>query len=175
MPKTEIQALLSERKGFADQLAQTFEPTEIVRLLNEMGLRFDDLALALGVHPRTIRAWLDKSDSRGAERQRDEIQALKAVVLFMLRRGSLKPRQLAFWLNEPNEMLDFRRPLAVLGDGDISETLSPLIKAGGPFLRPEPDAAAGPQDGVAASAVTHERPEPHSEDLPVDNDQLRSV
>jgi hypothetical protein len=149
---------LKNREEFATLLAKTFEPTEIVRLLSEMGLRYSDLALALGVHPRTIRAWLDESDPRDADRQRDEIQALKAVILFMLRRGMLKPRQLSLWLVEPNERLDFRRPLAVFGEGDISQTLSPLIKAGTPFLRPEPEDASIREKDVAASGVARDRP-----------------
>jgi hypothetical protein len=149
---------LESREMFADLLAQTFEPTEIVQLLSEIGLRLDDLALALNVHPRTIRAWIDDSDPRQADRQRDEIQALKAVVLFMLRRGILKPQELAYWLVEPNAKLDFRRPLAVLGDGDISETMSELIKAGAPFLKAEPERPSNPQRGAAVGAVTHDRP-----------------
>jgi len=162
-------AQLKSREDFAALLAQTFEPTEIVRLLSEMGLRYSDLALALGVHPRTIRAWLDDSDTREAGRQRDEIQALKAVVLFMLRRGILKPRQLSLWLVEPNERLDFRRPLAVLGEGDISQTLSPLIKAGGPFLRSHPEEGSVREKDVAVGAVVRDRPgEPVAEPGPSD-------
>jgi hypothetical protein len=159
MPRIAMDAQLKDREEFAGLLARTFEPTEIVQLLSEMGLRYEDLALALGVHPRTIRAWLDDSDSRDASRQRDEIQALKAVVLFMLRRGNWKPRQLSLWLVEPNETLDFRRPLAVLGEGDIAQTLSPLIRAGAPFLRSEADTATTPQREVTAGAVVRDRPQ----------------
>ncbi|HEX3172955.1 MAG TPA: hypothetical protein VHQ43_01890 [Solirubrobacterales bacterium] len=151
--------LLLDREAFAAELAQTFEPADIVRLLNEMGLRYSDLALALGVHPRTIHAWLDESDPRDGDRQRDQIQSLKAAILFLLRRGVLTPRQLALWLAEPNERLEFRRPLAVFGDGDISETLSPLITAGAPFLHPEPEESAAPHPSVAAGAATRNRPD----------------
>ena len=158
MQHTASDRLLKSREDFAALLAQTFEPAEIVLLLSEMGLRYSDLALALGVHPRTIRAWLDESDPRDGDRQRDEIQALKAVVLFMLRRGTLKPRQLSLWLVEPNEQLGFRRPLAVFGEGDISQTLAPLIKAGTPFLRPEPGDASIREKDVAASGVARDRP-----------------
>jgi transposase-like protein len=157
MPRIATDAQIKSREDFAALLAQTFDPTEIVQLLSEMGLRYSDLALALGVHPRTIRAWLDQSDPRQADRQRDEIQALKAVVLFMLRRGILKPRQLSLWLVEPNERLEFRRPLALLGEGDISQTLHPLIRAGSPFLRAEPSENAREKD-VAAGAVVRDRP-----------------
>jgi hypothetical protein len=150
--------LLLDREAFAAELARTFEPAEIVGLLEEMGLRHSDLALALGVHPRTIHAWLDDSDPRDGDRQRDQIQSFKAAVLFLLRRGVLTPRQLALWLAEPNERLDFRRPLAVFGDGDISETLSSLIKASAPFLHPEPDESPDPHPSVAAGAVARNRP-----------------
>jgi hypothetical protein len=152
--------LLLDREAFAEELGQTFEPAEIVWLLREMGLRYSDLALALGVHPRTIHAWLDETDPRDGDRQRDQIQSLKAAVLFLLRRGVLTPRQLALWLAEPNERLGFRRPLAVFGDGDISETLTPLIKAGTPFLHPEAEDAIGPHPSVAAGAAARSRPDP---------------
>jgi transposase-like protein len=166
MPKIASDEQVRQREEFAALLAQTFEPTDIVRLLSEMGLRYEDLALALGVHPRTIRAWLDESDPRDAGRQRDEIQALKAVVLFMLRRGIWKPRQLSLWLVEPNETLEFRRPLAVFGEGDIGQTLSPLIQAGAPFLRSDPDDAATSRREVAAGGVVRDRPVEPAADRP---------
>jgi hypothetical protein len=157
MPDTVSKELLRDREEFAATLARTFELAEIVRLLNEMGLRHTDLALALGVHPRTIRAWLDQSDPRDGQRQRDQIQSLKATVLFLLRRGILTPWQLAHWLAEPNEALDFRRPLAIIGEGDISENLNALIRAGAPFLRPEAEEFLSPHPSVAAGAADRER------------------
>jgi hypothetical protein len=150
---------LRDKEAFAAALTQTYEPTEIVRALIEMGLRPSDLALVLDVHPRTINAWLDESDPRTAERQRDAILAVKSLVVFLLRRGALTPRQLALWLIEPNEKLNFRRPLAALGDGDINENLLWVMKAATPFLDPElgvPSEAPHPR--VAAGAVNREEP-----------------
>lgn len=158
-------ARLKDKDAFAARLAQTFEPTEIVRLLIEMGLHLNDLALVLNVHPRTIRAWLDESDQRTAERQRDEILALKSLVLFLLRRGILTPRQLALWLIEPNDKLEFRRPLAALGEGDINENLIWVMKAAAPFVDPELDVETDtPNSWVAAGAVDREKPEPPNGD-----------
>ena len=146
----ETEELLNDKRGFADRLAETFEPREIVRLLLTMGLRYSDLALALNVHPRTVRAWIDDKD-RDLSRQRDGILALKALVLFLLRRGILGPRQIAMWLVEPLESLEFRRPLAVLAEGDLNA----VVDASGTFTRPEP-ALASPRPSnraVAAGAV----------------------
>jgi len=132
-------AVLADKDAFAAQLAQTFEPREIVWMLKSMGLRPSDLALGLGVHPRTIQAWLDTTDRRDGERQRDEILTLKSLIVYLLRRGVLAPRQLAVWLVEPNDRLAFRRPLAVLGDENTSENLNRVMEASLPFLHPEPD------------------------------------
>lgn len=149
---------LKDKDRFAALLAQTFEPTEIVRALIEMDLRPSDLALVLDVHPRTIKAWLDRSDQRTAERQRDQILALKSLVLFLLRRGVLSPRELALWLIEPNEKLGFRRPLAALGEGDVDDNLVAVMKAATPFIDPELDTPATvPNPRVAAGAVNRER------------------
>lgn len=147
----ERENLIEDKEEFAAALAQAFEPTEIVRLLSDMDLRPSDLALALDVHPRTIRAWLDDSN-RSADRQRDEILALKSIVLFLLRQGSFAPKHLAVWLIEPNPELDFRRPLAVLGEGDGDEALVKVMRASAPFVQPnEPQAL---RQGIAAGATS---------------------
>jgi hypothetical protein len=136
--------LLANRVAFAEQLAETFDPMRVVRLLNQMGLRPKDLALALGVHPRTVRTWLD-SPERDPSRHRDEILNLKAVVLFLLRRGLLSPPNVAGWLVEPNEQLGFQRPLAVLAD----DRLNDVVTASATFVRPVPH--AGPTIAAGAS------------------------
>lgn len=147
----EREGLIENKEDFAGALAQAYEPTEIVELLTEMGLRPSDLALALNVHPRTIRAWLDDSD-RTADRQRDDILALKSIVLFLLRQGSFAAKHLAIWLIEPNPDLDFRRPLAVLGEGDSNEALVKVMRASAPFVQPkEPQTL---RQSVAAGATS---------------------
>jgi transposase-like protein len=142
--------LLDDKEQFTERLAETFEEREIVRIMLSMGLRYSDLALALTVHPRTVRAWIDEED-RDLSRQRDGILALKALVLFLLRRGILGPRQIAMWLVEPLESLEFRRPLAVLAEGRLND----VVDASRTFTRPEP-ALDGPRPStpaVAAGAV----------------------
>ena len=151
LESAEQQELLADKKAFTDRLAETFDPLEVIRLLLAMGLRQSDLALALAVHPRTVRAWLEAGD-RDPSRQRDGILSLKAVVLFLLRRGLLSPSNVAGWLVEPNERLDFRRPLAVLAEGRLDDVLS----ASTTFVRPpaEPSEAETEVDpAVAAGAV----------------------
>jgi hypothetical protein len=107
------------------------QATHAVKLLINMGLRPSDLALALGVHPRTVRAWLEPGD-RDPGRHRDSILSLKAVVLFLLRRGLLSPPNVAGWLVEPNEELSFKRPLAVLAE----DRLDDVLNASATFVRP---------------------------------------
>jgi hypothetical protein len=146
----ELNALLEDKQAFIDRLAGTFEPRNIVRLLLATGLRYSDLAMALNVHPRTVRAWMDE-EGRDLGRQRDGILALKALVLFLLRRGILGPRQIAMWLVEPLPDLGFRRPLAVLAE----DRLNDVVNASSTFTRPEP--ALGSRlpikPAVAAGAV----------------------
>jgi hypothetical protein len=147
--------LLSDKDAFASKLAATFEPDDIVRMFLAMDLRYSDLALALKVHPRTVRAWIEEED-RDADRQRDRILTLKALVLFLLRRGVLSPRQVAMWLIEPQEALSFRRPLAVLAD----DGLDPIVSASAPFVRPEPTLQrTRPKAGAAVPARSSNRPE----------------
>jgi hypothetical protein len=128
-----LDAPTKDKEAFASRLAETFEPRDVIQLMLGMGLRYSDLALALNVHPRTVRAWTETED-RGPDRQRDGVLALKALVLFLLRRGVLEPRQVALWLVEPHEQLGFRRPLAVLAEGKLSD----VVAASGDFTRPEP-------------------------------------
>ena len=98
----ELETLADEKERFTTRLAETFDEREIVRMMLEMGLRHTDLALALGVHPRTVRAWIDEPD-RDLSRQRDGILALKALVLFLLRRGILTPLKYPCgWWNPSN-------------------------------------------------------------------------
>jgi DNA-binding transcriptional regulator YiaG len=157
----DVNSLLKDKDEFAARLAQTFEPTEIVRLLTAMNLRPSDLALALNVHPRTIKAWLDESDQRTADRQRDDILALKSIVLFLLRRGPYAPGHLAAWLVEPNPALTFRRPLAVLGEDDTEEGLVRVMKASAPFISAEEPIGAAPyHQSVAAGAAGRSEPPP---------------
>lgn len=146
----ELEALLDDKQAFTNRLAETFEPRDVVQMLFDMGLRQSDLALALGVHPRTVRAWTEDND-RDPDRQRDGLLSLKALVLFLLRRGVLSPRQVALWLVEPHEQLEFRRPLAVFAESGLDD----VIRASAPFVRPEPPLAGGsPRDDAVAAGAT---------------------
>jgi transposase-like protein len=139
---------VKDREALVTPLVETFEPIEVVRLMLDIGLRYSDLALALDVHPRTVRAWLESSE-RDPERHRDAILSLKSVVLFLLRRGTLGSREVALWLVEPNEQLGFRRPLAVLGE---EQGIHDVISASATFTRPEPRRTGVPASNRAVAA-----------------------
>lgn len=144
----DIELLVSDRVAFAEKLAQTFDPMDVITLLSCMGLRPSDLALALGVHPRTVRAWLDSTE-RDPSRHRDAILNLKALVLFLLRRGLLSPPNVAGWLVEPNEQLGFQRPLAVLAEGRLNE----VVTASATFVRPAPQASPSIAAGASQASL----------------------
>ena len=136
------------REALVAELAETFDPLEVLRVMLRIDLRYSDLALALDVHPRTVRAWLE-SDERDPGRHRDAILTLKSVVLFLLRRGILSPEDVGLWLLEPNPKLGFRRPLAVLTeDGGIHD----VISASATFTRPEPRRTPIPTSNKAVAA-----------------------
>lgn len=155
--KGTYEALLAEKTAFTDRLAETFDLRETVALLLSTGLRPSDLALALDVHPRTVRAWMESED-RDLGRQRDGILALKALMLYLLRRGGLMPNQVALWLVEPLPELGFRRPLAVLPEGGLED----VVRASRSFTRPEPPPGGAPPDtrAVAAGAAGRDRQGP---------------
>lgn len=139
---------VEDREALVARLAETFEPLDVVRLMLDIGLRHSDLALALDVHPRTVRAWLESSE-RDPERHRDAILSLKSAVLFLLRRGTLGPREVALWLVEPNERLGFRRPLAVLNE---EQGIHDVVSASATFTRPEPRRTGMPANNRAVAA-----------------------
>lgn len=151
------QALLSDKDAFVEQLAEALDLREVVALLLAMGLRYSDLALALNVHPRTVRAWVE-DPSRDLGRQRDVILELRAFVLFLLRRSPLTPSHIAFWLIEPHEALDFRRPLAVFAEGGLRAAVS-ASRSFASFAQPEPQlpVTSSLDEAVAAGAVGRER------------------
>lgn len=144
---------VGDREAFAERMSQTYDPLELIQLLVAMGLRPSDLALALGVHPRTVRAWLEPG-ARDPDRYRDGILSLKAVVLFLLRRGLLSPPNVAGWLVEPNEDLGFKRPLAVLAEGRLDDVLD----ASATFVRPPADTSAEVAEVDRAVAASAARP-----------------
>ena len=146
----DLEALTANKEAFINRLAETFEPRDIVDLFLAMGLRQSDLALALGVHPRTVRAWTEDNE-RDPDRQRDGILSSRpwfcsccVAVCWTLGR----PR---CGLVEPHEQLGFRRPLAVFAESGLTK----VVSASAAFVRPEPPLAAGaPTDDAVAAGAT---------------------
>jgi hypothetical protein len=150
-------ALLDDKDAFVERLAEALELRDVIVLLLTLGLRYSDLALALNVHPRTVRAWIEDQE-RDLGRQRDGILELRALVLFLLRRSPLGPSHIAFWLVEPHEALDFRRPLAVFAEGGL-DTVVKASRSFASFVQPEPllPVTTRVDEAVAAGAVGRER------------------
>lgn len=97
-------------------LERAVEPNEIVAALGRYGLTQRDIAAAAHVSERTVYAW--KREQGGVrDRNYDRLAAVREVVLLL--RDSLTDRGVGQWLRARNRLLQGRRPVEVLGEGDI--------------------------------------------------------
>lgn len=97
-------------------LERAVEPNEIVSALGRYGLTQKDIAAACQVTERTVYAW---KHGQGGVRDRnyDRLAAVREVVLVL--RDSLTDRGVGQWFRAGNRLLDGRRPIEVLHDGDL--------------------------------------------------------
>jgi len=95
-------------------LERAVEPNEIVAALGRYGLTQRDIAAAAHVSERTVYAW---KREHGGDRNYDRLAVVREVVLVL--RDSLTDRGVGQWLRARNRLLQGRRPVEVLGEGDI--------------------------------------------------------
>lgn len=99
----------------AATLDRAIEADEIVAALREYGFTQADVAAATGVSERSVRNWANDTPLR--RRHEERLQALRQIVLLL--DDSLTPRGVGQWFRAHQRMLDGRRPLDVLADGDF--------------------------------------------------------
>lgn len=73
-----------------------------------------DVARAVGVSDRTVRNWSQEGSLR--RRNEERLHGLRQIVLLL--DDSLSHRGVGQWFRAHNRMLEGRRPLDVLGEGD---------------------------------------------------------
>lgn len=94
-------------------LERAIEAPEIVEALKPYGVTQSDVAIATGVTDRAVRGW--RNSIIRPERY-DRLAELRDIVLLLS--DSLTPRGVGQWLHARNRLLDGRRPLDLLRDGD---------------------------------------------------------
>jgi hypothetical protein len=98
----------------AQTLDRAVEADEIVAALRTFGFTQNDVAVAVGVSDRSVRSWSHETPLR--RRNEERLQAFRQIVLLLT--DSLSPRGVGQWFRAHNRVLDGRRPLDVLGEGD---------------------------------------------------------
>ena len=98
----------------------TSDPRAVVRFLHDT-IRMTDaeIAEAIGVQADvTVRRWRSE-DSGGVPRRTDRVDDLRAITGMLLNSRLLYPEEVGRFLRARNEHLGFRRPIALLGNGDF--------------------------------------------------------
>lgn len=96
-------------------LDRAVEADEIVAALRDFGFTQHDVAAAVGVSARSVRNWSHEMPLR--RRNEERLHALRQIVLLLS--DSLSPRGVGQWFRAHNRILDGRRPLDVLEEGDF--------------------------------------------------------
>src|SRR4051795_12224980 len=75
-----------------------------------------DVALVVGTNPRTVARWLaEESEPRTEARRR----LLEVLAVLERLSGVLEPQASHDWLFSPNEMLEHRKPVDLLAEGEF--------------------------------------------------------
>lgn len=99
----------------SDVLERAVEAPEIVNALKSYGVTQTDVATVTGVTDRAVRAWRESTIRRD---RYDRLAELRDVVLLLS--DSLTRRGVGQWLHARNRLLDGRRPLDLLHEGDVA-------------------------------------------------------
>jgi hypothetical protein len=95
-------------------LDRAVEAGDVVRHLRDYGLTQTAIAKATGATVRSVRNWQETSAIR--PRNDERLRELREIVLVL--RETLTPRGVGQWLMARNRLLNGRRPLEVLAEGD---------------------------------------------------------
>lgn len=109
----------------SDLLERAVEASEIVGALKPYGVTQADVAATTGVSDRAVRGW---RESTIRPERYDRLAELRDLVLLLAE--SLTPRGVSQWLHARNRLLDGRRPLDLIRDGEFA----PVREAAGAFI-----------------------------------------
>lgn len=98
----------------AQTLDRAVEADEIVAALRGYGFTQTDVARAVGVSDRAVRNWSQEGSLR--RRNEERLHELRQIVLLL--DDSLSHRGVGQWFRAHNRLLEDRRPLDVLAEGD---------------------------------------------------------
>jgi len=102
------------------QLERAVEAGDLVEAFKSFGVTQADVAQVTRTDPKTVYAWrASKVRPRNATYER--LDGLREVVRALA--DSLTPRGVGQWLHAANRLLDGRRPLDVLREGDRDKVL----------------------------------------------------
>lgn len=97
-------------------LSRAVEVGDIVRELRKFGLTAGDIGKAAGVTERSVRNW--KAAAAPRRRQEARVFTLRDIVIQL--QQTLSPRGVGQWLRAPNRLLQGRRPLDALAEGEAA-------------------------------------------------------
>lgn len=98
----------------SDLLERAVEASEIVSALKAYGVTQADVAVTVGVSDRAVRGW---RESTIRPERYDRLAELRDLVLLLAE--SLTPRGVNQWLHARNRLLEGRRPLDLIRDGEL--------------------------------------------------------
>jgi hypothetical protein len=103
------------------QLERAVEAGDLVEAFRGFGLTQTDLAQVTKTDPKTVYAWRARH-TRPRNATYDRLEGLREVVRTLA--DSLTARGVGQWLHAGNRLLDGRRPLEVLQEGDQEAVLA---------------------------------------------------
>ncbi len=100
----------------AKTLGRAVEVRDVVRhLRDDYGLTQAAIAKATGTSARSVRNW--EANSAVRARNDDRLRDLREIALILSE--TLTPRGVGQWLRARNRLLNGRRPIDVLAEGDV--------------------------------------------------------
>lgn len=99
----------------SDLLERAVEASEIVSALKAYGVTQADVAATVGVSDRAVRGW---RESTIRPERYDRLTELRDLVLLLAE--SLTPRGVNQWLHARNRLLEGRRPLDLIREGELA-------------------------------------------------------
>jgi hypothetical protein len=99
----------------SEGLDRAVEPSEIVGALKAYGVTQADVAATIGVSDRVVRGW---RESTIRPERYDRLAELRDLVLLLVE--SLTPRGVGQCLHARSRLLDERRPLDLIRDGEAA-------------------------------------------------------